>query len=296
MDRWGIGYGALRAMRQDLILVSISGFGQFGRNSQRAGYDPLAQAESGFISLNGTPDGEPTKSPTFIGDDFGGLHATIAVLGALRHRDRTGEGQHIDVSLLDAMLFQNPFLTLGALGVDLPRMGNEFLVAAPAKVFECRDGRVMSGILVDAHWRQLTEVIGRPELGSDPRFATNLDRLENRDEVHRIVDEWMAERGVQEVIQAFNEAGIPAAPVQTYAEAARSDVVREREMLQKVDTEGNSIPVQGPAAKFSRTPTRVRSGAPALGAHDRELLDELGYSVEECEELARSGITKTGSA
>ena len=101
-------------MRQDLVMVSISGYGQYGTNAQRPGYDPIAQAESGFLSLNGPPEAGPTKAPTFIGDDMAGLHATIAALGALRHRDVSGEGQHVDVSLVDAMMFQNPFLTLGA--------------------------------------------------------------------------------------------------------------------------------------------------------------------------------------
>jgi len=148
LDRLGLGYRDLRAMNEDVILVSISGFGQFGRDAERAGYDPLAQAASGFLSLNGDPDGEPVKAPTFLGDDLAGLHAALAALAALRHRDRTGEGQHIDVSLLDAMWFQTPgYLTLGALGQPLPRLGNQFRVAAPANVYRCADGSVMAGVV-----------------------------------------------------------------------------------------------------------------------------------------------------
>ena len=119
-DRFGIGYEDVRRVRKDVVYVSISGFGQWGPEHDRPGYDPLAQAYSGFLSLNGDPNGPPVKAPTFLGDDLAGLHAALAVLAALRHRDRTGVGQHLDVSLLDAMLFQSTgYLTLGAM--DVPR-------------------------------------------------------------------------------------------------------------------------------------------------------------------------------
>jgi len=290
LDRWKIGYRDLCKVRKDIVMVSISGYGQYGENSSRPGYDPLAQAESGFLSLSGEPKGTPTKSPTFIGDDLGGLHASISVLGALRHRDQTGEGQHVDVSLLDAMLFQNPYLTLGAMGVPLPRLGNEFRVAAPAKVFTCKDGLVMFGIIVDSHWKILTKVIGQPELATDDRFATNLKRIAQRDTVHSFVDNWTKDQTVEAVVRTLAEAGLPAAPVQTYAEAASSNIVQERRMLQTIQTENNSIPVPGPPAKFSKTPTKVRSGAPALGKHNHELLKELGFTTEVVEELNRKGI------
>ena len=124
LEAWGLGYDAVRAVRPDVVYVSISGYGQFGPLADRVGYDPLAQAMSGFLSLNGSPDGEPVKSPTFLADDLAGVHAALAALAALRHRDHTGEGQRIDVSLLDAMLFQSTgYLMLGALGIKFFRNG-----------------------------------------------------------------------------------------------------------------------------------------------------------------------------
>jgi len=292
LERLGLGYRELRAMNADVILVSISGFGQFGRDSERAGYDPLAQAASGFLSLSGEPDGEPVKAPTFLGDDLAGLHAALAALAALRHRDRTGEGQHVDVSLLDAMWFQTPgYLTLGALGVDLPRLGNQFRIAAPANAYRCRDGRVVAGVVLDEHWRVLARLLGRPELADDPAYATGPARLARRDAVDGLLGGWLAQRSVAEAVELLGQAGLPVAPVRSYAEAARDPLVRERDMLQPVEVEGaRRVPIAGPAAKFSRTPTRVRTGAPALGAHTDEILAELGVDAEEREELRRDGV------
>jgi formyl-CoA transferase len=292
LDRLGLGYGELRAMNADLILVSISGFGQFGRDCERPGYDPMAQAASGFLSLNGSPEGEPVKAPTYLGDDLAGLHAALAALAALRHRDRTGEGQHVDVSLLDAMLFQTPgYLTLGALGAPLPRLGNQFRIGAPANVYRCSDGHVMAGVLLDAHWRILARLLGRPELAEDPSYASAAARLARRDIVDGLLAEWMARHSVAQVVEQWVSAGLPIAPVRSYEQAAHDPHVREREMLQEVDVEGQrGVPIVGPAAKFSRTPTSVRSGAPALGAHTDQILAELGVDAEEREALRRDRV------
>jgi len=292
LEAWGVGWDALRAMKHDLVLVSITGFGQYGPDHDRAGYDPLAQAASGFLSLNGDPDGEPVKSPTFLGDDLGGLHAALAALAALRHRDATGEGQHVDVSLLDAMLFQSTgYLTLGAMGADLPRMGNQFRIAAPAGSYACRDGRVMAGVLTDPHWKRLAALLGRAELADDPGYATAPARIARREAVDALVADWMAERTVEEAEAAWVAVGLPIAPIRTYGQAARAPHTVDREMLQSVPVEGNAaIPVVGPAAKFSRTPTRVRHGAPALGEHTEELLDELGATDAERAALRRDRI------
>ena len=281
-DAFGIGWEAIRGVRPGAVYVSISGFGQFGPDCERPGYDPLAQAASGWLSLNGDPGGSPVKAPTFLGDDLAGLHAALAVLAALRHRDLTGEGQHVDVSLLDAMLFQSPgFLTVGALGVDLPRLGNEFRIAAPANCYRARDGFVMAGVLLDSQWRRLVALLGRPELGAHPDFATTPARLARRGEVDRLLGAWIASRDADAAARELSGAGVPAAAVRSYAEAARDPHVRERDMLQEVTLGGRSVPVVGPAAKLSRTPTQVRSAPPALGAHTEEIVRELGIDGAE---------------
>jgi len=292
MDGWGLGYEHVRAVRPDVVYVSISGYGQFGPDRERAGYDPMAQAASGWLSLNGEPGGAPVKAPTFIGDDVAGLHGALAALAALRHRDRTGEGQHCDVALQDALLFQsNGYPMLAALGVPLPRMGSQFVVAAPAGVYRARDGFVMLGVLLDAHWKILARLIGRPELADDPDYATTQKRVARRDEMNTLAAAFVAGRTVAEVVALLESEGLPASPVRTYAESARDPHVRERDMLQSVTLEnGREAPVVGPAAKLSRTPTRVRTAAPALGAHTDEVLAELGLDPAERAALRERGV------
>jgi len=291
-ERWGIGYPAVRAVRPDVVYVSISGFGQYGPWSDRVGYDPLAQAASGFLSLNGSPDGEPVKSPTFLADDLAGIHGALGALAALRHRDASGEGQHVDVSLLDSIWFQSAgYLTLAAMGVELPRLGNQFRIAAPANTYVCRDGRIMTGVLLDAHWKRLAASIGRGELADDPRYATAPERIARRAEVDGLVAGWALECSVDEALAVLNGAGVPAAPVRTYAEAAADPLVAARAMLQPVEQEDGSVaPITGPAAKLSRTPTRVRHGAPALGRDSDEVLRELGLDPERIRALRAAGI------
>jgi formyl-CoA transferase len=292
MDGWGLGYEHVRAVRPDVVYVSISGYGQFGPDRERAGYDPMAQAASGWLSLNGEPGGAPVKAPTFIGDDVAGLHGALAALAALRHRDRTGEGQHCDVALQDALLFQsNGYPMLAALGVPLERLGSQFQVAAPAGVFRTNDGFVMLGVLLDAHWKVLARLMGRPELGDHPDYATTQKRVGRRDELQRLVADFVATRSAKEVVALLESEGLPASPVRSYAESARDAHVRERDMLQSVTLEnGREAPVVGPAAKLSRTPVRVRSAAPALGAHTDEVLEELGLDAAARARLRTSGV------
>jgi formyl-CoA transferase len=292
MDAWGLGYEQVRAQRPDVVYVSISGFGQFGPDRERAGYDPMAQASSGWLSLNGEPGGPPVKAPTFIGDDLGGLHGALAALAALRHRDRTGEGQHVDIALQDALLFQsNGYPMLAALGVDLPRMGSQFVVAAPAGVYLCKDGYVMLGVLLDAHWRVLAELMGHPELADRPEYATGRERVKRRAELQSLVETWVAPQSVAQVVESLVAARLPVSAVRQYAEAASDSHVRERDMLQPVELEnGQRAPLVGPAPKFSRTPLRIRSAAPALGAHTDVVLEELGVGAAERAALRERGV------
>ncbi len=289
MDKWGVGYHAVRAVKPDIVYVSITGWGQFGPYSSRPGYDPIAQAVSGFMSLNGSVDGPPTKDPTAIADQLGGLHGAIGAMAALRHRDVTGEGQHVDVALLDT-LTNGASLTLAAMGVTAQRLGNEFGFAVPANVFACADGSVYIAILLDSHWKVLARTVGQPELADDPAFATIAGRCANRDACNAIVAAWTAEHGRAEIVEILIRAGIPVGPVNSYGDAARDPHVLERDSLQPTRSEGGAIvPLTGPVAKFSRTPTRVRTGAPALGEHNEEILADIGIDAPSRKRLKTEG-------
>jgi formyl-CoA transferase len=293
MQRYGLGYKEICTVKPDIVYVSITGWGQFGPRHEGAGYDPLAQAASGFMSVNGSPDGPPTKAGTFLADDLGGLHGAIGAMAALRHRDQTGEGQHVDVALLDSMLFQcNGLPTLGAMGVSPGRMGNEFGFAAPANVYSCQDGPVYVGILLDAHWGKIVEILGQPDLADNPTFSTREARAENRDVCNMLLGDWLAERTRAQAMDIFLAHGLPIAPVQTFTEAAKDPHILERDMLQPTKF-GNGViaPITGPAVKFSRTPTRVRTAAPSLGQHTNQILEELGLDANDRKRLEDSGIT-----
>jgi len=290
MDKWGVGYQAVKAVKLDIVYVSITGWGQFGPYSSQPGYDPLAQAVSGFMSLNGSVDGPPTKDPIAIADRLGGLHGAIGAMAALRHRDITGEGQHVDIALLDT-LTNNNCLTLAAIGVDPQRNGNEFGFAVPANVFACADGSVYIAVLLDTHWKVLARTIGHAQLADDPGFATITGRCANRDACNAIVASWTTEHGRAEVVDILNRAGIPVGPVNSYGDAARDPHVLERDSLQPTQIEdGSTVPLPGPVAKFSRTPTRVRTGAPALGQHNDEILAEIGIEGPSRVRLKAAGV------
>ncbi len=279
---WGLGYADAQRVKPDIVYVSISGYGQFGPLSDRVGYDPMAQSFSGFLSVNGHPDGGPTKAPTFLGDDFSGMHGALAALAALRHRDRTGEGQHVDVALVDAMLYSSSgSLAIGALGHPIPRMGNEYTIAAPVNVYACRDGHVYAGVLLESHWGRLAKLLGRPELADDPRFNNLSARIESREELNAMLTNWCADKTKVEIEDAFTELGLTAVAVQSYHEAAAHPHVLERDMLQEVEVKGERVKINGPAAKFSRTPVRVRSRAPELGEHNEEVYGALGFTKED---------------
>ena len=292
LDSWGVGYGDCQIVKPDIVYLSVSGWGQFGPHSDRPGYDPGALAHSGWMALNGDKNGPPTKAPTFLADDLSGLHGALGVLAALHHRDATGEGQHVDVSLLDSIIYQsNGYLALGAAGESLQRWGSEVMVCAPTNCYECDDGYVFLALILDSHWVRLTEVLGRPELGHDPRYSTNENRVEHRSAVDALVAEWCRERSQDEVVSAIDAAGIVISAVNSFADAAVDPHVLERDLLQETKlVDGSTALLTGPAAKFSRTPVGVRHGAPLPNQHTDEILEQVGVTREQLDELRGAGI------
>jgi crotonobetainyl-CoA:carnitine CoA-transferase CaiB-like acyl-CoA transferase len=277
LDDWGVGYADCRRVRPDIVFVSVSGWGQYGPNRPLPAYDPVIQAASGWMAQNGMPDDPPLRAPTFLADELAGLHAAIGALAALAHRLRTGEGQHVDVSMMDSILFSSSGLpTLAATGAPPPRLGNETDFVVPSNVYECRDGHIYLAVALNKHWRALTEVIGEPGLAQAPGYRTNEERIANRDAINQIVARWCGGRTVAEALAALSAHGIVVGPVRTLAQAAADPHVTARGMLQEtVLSNGSSAPLVGPPVKFSRTPTRIRRGAPEPGADTAEVLAEL---------------------
>jgi len=284
---WGVGYADVKAVKPDIIYVSVSGFGQFGPLSDRPGYDPIAQNYSGWSSLNGAPDDGPTKAPTFLGDDLGGVHGALGAMAALFHRMKTGEGQHVDIALTDALIFQSDgLLAAGALGIPMRRWANQFAIAAPVNRYACTDGYIYGGVLLDSHWKQLARIIGRADLAN----VIGIDRIKRREEFDLLVAQWCIHHSTAAVVEQWNAAGLAVTRVNSFAEAAREPHLAERDMLQDVTlTDGKTVPMVGPAAKFSRTPVRIRHAAPALGQDNAEILGALGVDAEGLARLKQDG-------
>ena len=239
---WGLGYADVRRVRPDVIYVSITGFGQFGPDHDRAGYDPIAQARSGYMSLNGSRDGDPMKSTTWLADDLGGMHGALAALAALAHRTRTGEGQQIDVALLDGLLAtSNANPTLGALGRAARALGQRVqLLRAGERVPLPRrldlSGRAARRALEGARARDRPAGARRR-----PGFATTAQRVANRAEANRLVEEFCAARPVAEAERLCAAAGLTAGAVRSYAESARDPHVLARDMLQSGRAGGRAV-------------------------------------------------------
>ncbi len=294
LDRWGVGYEAVRGVKPDIVYVSISGWGQYGPWSNRKAYDPIVQAASGVMAINGHPDlRNPSRVTTWLCDDLGGLHGALSALAALRHRDATGEGQRVDVSMLDATLFQsNGYLTLGAIGHPLDPWGAALQFCVPGNAYQCADGRyVFTGALLDAHWVKLCELMDRPDLAYAPGYKEGAERLDNRKVIDDLVAAWCTLQQSTELADALQAAGLPATVVNEYGELATEPHVLERDMLIETElSDGVKAPLTGPAAKFSRTPTTIRRPAPGLGQHTEEILATVGVSSERCEQLRLAGI------
>lgn len=292
LSGWGCGYEDVRAVKPDIVYVAITAFGQYGPYSDRPGYDPLAQALSGFMHMNAPKEGDPpNKAPIFLADELGGLHAVMGALAALHHRDRTGEGQLVDISLVDAIVDSSTGLhTMAANGFPTPRLGNTFSFAAPSNAYECLDGWVYAGVLIDSHWRALAPILGRPELADDPGYNSVAGRMAHRDELETMFAAWCRERSRDEVIGTFAEHGLPAGPVMTPQEAVANEHIAAREDLQQTTTDdGATYTIPASSAKFSRTPIRIRTAARALGADTDQVLEALGYGSEERARLRESG-------
>jgi len=256
-----------------LVHAAISGFGATGAYASRPGYDNVAQAASGLMSITGPAEGEPQKVGVAVSDLAAGLHAAVAILAALRHRDATGAGQFVDVSLFDASLGLLANVASSALvsGEEPRRWGNAHPSIVPYQTVRAADAPLMLAVGNDLQFRALVAVLGEPEWAGDPRFATNPERVRNREALLSMIEERFSRRPAADWLAALADAGIPAGSVRTVLEALGSPEAAERGMVVRV----GDVPMVAPVPKLSRTPARAASMAPRLGEHTDEILREL---------------------
>ena len=293
LDRMGLGYEDLRVLNPGLVYCSISGYGRTGPWAQRPGYDFIIQAEGGLMGITGPQEGLPYRVGVPIVDITAGMFAATAILGALRARDETGEGQIVDVSLLDssAALLTNVASNFLVGGEPSRRLGNAHPNIAPYEAFHARDRWFALAAANQGQWARLCEVIERPALRDDPRFNTNEARVSNRPALLETLGEVFAERDATEWLAALRESGLPCAPINTVAEVFAHPQAEAREL--ELETEHPTVgPVRFPGFpyKLSQTPAEVRQPPPTLGQHTEEVLRELlGYSPSEVAEMRESG-------
>ena len=289
----GLEYASLRKVNPRIILASVSGFGQYGPYSQRRCFDPIAQAMSGSMSVTGFPGSPPTRASVAYVDMAAGLYAALGIALCLYHRDRTGIGQEVVVSLLDtALSFVGNYLSEHlVMGEPQQPMGNHSRYSA-ANLYQAKDGWVFVSLVTDAIWRRFLGAAEMKHLEGEPRFKDDLSRYRNRDTLDPLVAQWMAERTVAEVMELLDREGVPCGPVKTIAEAAEDPHVWAREMLVQVEHPGlGKVPLPGLALKLSQTPGDVNTSAPKVGAHNEEVYcGLLGYSQHQLGELRAQGI------
>lgn len=299
-DRLGIGYEALDAVNPRIVYAAISAFGQEGPWRDRPGVDGVVQAMSGLMSVTGTEDGPPVKVGVPAADMIGGFFTVQAVLAALFAREHTGRGQRADVSLLGSLLaFQMVPLTMYLADGEPPkRVGSAAPYAAPNETYPTRDGHVMVAAYTPQRWPRLCEVIGRPQLATDPRFDTNDKRVRGREALRAELEPVFRQRTTAEWVALLDEADVLCGPLLSYPElVAEEHVVSTGQLVTTEHPEyGETRAVTGPVKLSSTPPVHDGHPAPALGEHTREILAELGLSDTRVEELIDDGVVIAGPA
>lgn len=296
MDKLGLGFEELKKANRRIVYGAISGFGQTGRYSRRAGYDIIAQAMSGMMSTTGWPESEPTRTGTATADVLAGLTCTIGILAALRSRDETGLGQMVDAALIDAAVSSMEVLNMVYLvtGKTPKREGNRYQLAYPFDSFKASGGSFVIGVSNNKLWTLVCQAMERPDLVTEPLFLDNSDRVQNHRHVKAVIEEWASKLSVDECCRRLEAQGVPCAPILDVAQVhADPHIAIDRQMFVPVDHPvAGRMDLTGSSLKLSETPTRITSPAPLLGQHNRDVFHHFfaGDTHWNYDELEAQGV------
>ena len=298
LENWGLGYEQLKGVNPRLIMVRISGYGQTGPHSQKAGFGTPATAFGGLTYMQGYPDRPPVSPPFPMADYVTGIFGALAAVMALYHlrANEGAEGQQVDIALYEAVfrMLETAIVQYDLTGRARERAGHALQESAPAGAFQCRDGKwVILVTSTDRTFARLAEVMGRVDLLTDPRYDTNPHRVEHRDEILALVQDWFSTQGYDQVMKLLDENGVPVSPIPSMADIFEDPQYRARENLVQVEHPVlGRVTMPGIIPKFSATPGAVRFPGPMkIGEHNREIYQgELGLSPEELDALAAEGV------
>jgi crotonobetainyl-CoA:carnitine CoA-transferase CaiB-like acyl-CoA transferase len=293
LEKLGLGYDVLVRENPGLIYCAVSGYGRDGPYADKGGFDLIAQGFAGLMSVTGEPGGPPVKTGNSVADINAGILATVGILAAYAHKQRTGQGQIVDTSLLEAALQQTYWQAAiyFATGVSPGPTGSAHVLTAPYQAFRARDGWINIGGANQANWERIAEVLGHPQWCIDPRFVTNSERMANRETLVSLMNAVLATRTKAEWIAAFDAAGVPVGPVHTIGEALAHPQTLARDMVvDLVHPQAGPTKAIGCPVHFSATPTAITRPAPLLGEHTREVLREYGYADADIDGLVAAGV------
>lgn len=295
MDRLNLSYETLKKVNPHLIYAAISGFGQTGPYRSRPGYDIIGQAMGGLMSITGWPDSPPTRAGTAIGDILSALFCCIGILAALKVRERTGQGQAVDVSLVDSVFasLENIPQKIFVESEVPTRIGNRYEFIYPYDSFKAADGWVIIGIANDAIWERFIKATGLSNLARDERFVTNPARIENHEVLKRVIQEWVSTRRVADIVSLLTAQQVPSCPIYNLKEVAEDPHIgKARKMTVEMNQPGiGKVKLLGNPVKMSETNPSPKGPAPFLGGDNYKVLGELlGISKKEIEMLKRDKI------
>jgi CoA:oxalate CoA-transferase len=289
-ERMGVSYEDVVKIKPDIIYTSISGFGQVSPYQTRGALDIVIQAMSGLMSITGEPEGRPLRAGASIADLFTGVHAAYGTMAMILHREHTGEGQHLDIAMLDTLftVCENAVTRYLNTGKVAKRLGNEHPANACFGDFPTKDGCIILAATKTNTYAQLCRVLGCEEYINDPRFVTDNDRLLNKQACHEIIRGYTSQWDTKELSDALTEAGVPSGMINSIEQACRDESILARDMIAEVkhSVAGNYKLPNSPF-KLSKTPIELEKGAPVLGENNREIFGQLGLSADEIDEMLK---------